>query len=158
LTLTKSLQCKNLHQNYMLNEKKVYQALETVLDPELGIDIVSLGLIYEVEVLDRSMNNTRDQSTVADDDRLLGDVKSVSSDQLNIQEGFGLIDQPIVRITMTLTTPGCPLAPIIDQMVREAVGSLPEVASEDNIEIALTFDPPWVPDMMSEEARAELGR
>ncbi len=142
----------------MLNEKKVYQALETVLDPELGIDIVSLGLIYEVEVLDRSMNNIRDQSTVADDDRLLGDIKSVSSDQLNIQEGFGLIDQPIVRITMTLTTPGCPLAPIIDQMVREAVGSLPEVASEDNIEIDLTFDPPWVPDMMSEEARAELGR
>lgn len=141
----------------MLNEKKVYQALETVLDPELGIDIVSLGLIYGVEVVDRSMTDTKDQSTVADGDRLLGDLKSISSDQLNSQEGFGLIDQPIIRITMTLTTPGCPLAPVIDQMVREAVASLTE-SDEDKIEIDLTFDPPWVPDMMSEEARAELGR
>lgn len=138
-------------------KQKVYQALETVLDPELGIDIVSLGLIYKVEVVGRPMTDTKDQLTAVDDDRLLGDVKSILPDQLNSQDGFGLIDQPIILITMTLTTPGCPLAPVIDQMVREAVGSLPEI-DEDNIEIDLTFDPPWVPDMMSEEARAELGR
>jgi len=110
-------------------QKKVYQALKTVLDPELGIDIVSLGLIYEVEIIDRAKGEDKGR----------------------------LSDKPIVRITMTLTTPGCPLAPVIDQMVREAVGGLPEI-DEDDIEIDLTFDPPWVPDMMSEEARAELGR
>ena len=57
---------------------------------------------------------------------------------------------------MTLTTPGCPLAPVIDQMVRESLFGLVE-DPEENVAIDLTFDPPWVPDMMAEEARLELG-
>jgi len=99
-----------------LTKEKVLAALSTVLDPELQVDIVSLGLIYKVEL------PTKDK----------------------------------VKITMTLTTPGCPLAPIIDDMVRQSLfGVLKDV--EQDLEVVLTFDPPWVPDMMSEEVRLELG-
>jgi len=94
----------------------VRQALATVIDPELQIDIVSLGLIYDVKIQ--------------------ADGK--------------------VNVRMTLTTPGCPLAPVIDQMVRESLFGLVEDTDQDVI-IDLTFDPPWLPDMMTEEARLELG-
>lgn len=90
----------------------VYQALKTVMDPELNIDIVSLGLIYEVEV----------------------------------REGE-------VTIIMTLTTPGCPLAPVIDRMIKEAMQPL----GFEKVYVDLIWDPPWVKDMMSEEARLQLG-
>lgn len=94
----------------------VRKALATVIDPELQIDIVSLGLIYNV--------------TIENENK--------------------------VAIRMTLTTPGCPLAPVIDQMVREALFGLVEDTEQD-VTIDLTFDPPWIPDMMTEEARLELG-
>lgn len=93
----------------------ITELLKTVIDPELGIDIVSLGLIYKA--------TQNDDGTVA--------------------------------VRYTLTTPGCPLAPVIDQMIREAL--VPVVAdAEEDITLELTFDPPWVPSMMSEEAQAEL--
>lgn len=98
-----------------LTEDNVRQALATVIDPELQIDIVSLGLIYNVKIEDNQ-----------------------------------------VVIKMTLTTPGCPLAPVIDQMVRESLYGLVEDTDQDVV-INLTFDPPWIVEMMSEEARLELG-
>jgi metal-sulfur cluster biosynthetic enzyme len=99
-----------------LTEHTIRQALAKVIDPELQIDIVSLGLIYNVKV----------------------DGKQK------------------VIIRMTLTTPGCPLAPVIDEMVRDALFGLVEDTEQDVI-IDLTFDPPWIPEMMTEEARLELG-
>jgi metal-sulfur cluster biosynthetic enzyme len=99
-----------------LTEEKVWQSLSQVMDPELNVDIVSLGLIYKVE----------------------------------------LFNKETVKITMTLTSPGCPLAPVIDDMVRQSMFGLVENVEQD-VEIVLTFDPPWVPDMMSEEVRLELG-
>lgn len=99
-----------------LTEAAVRQALAKVIDPELQIDIVSLGLIYNVKI----EGGTR------------------------------------VVIRMTLTTPGCPLAPVIDQMVREALFGLVEDTDRDVV-IDLVFDPPWLTDMMTEEARLELG-
>ena len=99
-----------------LTEQTIRQALAKVIDPELQIDIVSLGLIYNVKVD--------------------GGKK--------------------VIIRMTLTTPGCPLAPVIDEMVRDALFGLVEDTEQDVI-IDLTFDPPWIPEMMTEEARLELG-
>lgn len=99
-----------------MKKKQVYKQLRRVIDPELSINIVDLGLIYEVEVK---------------------------------EEGG-------VWILMTLTTPGCPLAPVIDEMVREEVGVLEEV-EEEKIDLELTFDPPWTKELMSEEAKLELG-
>lgn len=105
-----------------LTEADVLKRLDQVMDPELGISIVKLGLIYKVTL-------TPSQ-----------DAKSQS-----------------VRILMTLTTPGCPLASVFDGMVRDALFGLPNLDTDRDVSIELTFDPPWVPDMMDPEAKAELG-
>ena len=59
-----------------------------------------------------------------------------------------------VHILMTLTSPGCPLASVFDELVGGAVRKLPGVSKVD---IEITFDPPWTMEKMSEAARAELG-
>lgn len=89
------------------------EALKGVIDPELGVNIVDLGLIYGV-----------------------------------------FINEGEVRIEMTLTSPGCPLAPVIDQMVR---GELKKLRWVEKIILDLVWEPPWIPAMMSEEVKAELG-
>lgn len=61
-----------------------------------------------------------------------------------------------VHIVMTLTTPGCPLAGVFEGLIRSALAPLTWIKNPQDITIELTFDPPWLPDMMSEEARAEL--
>ncbi len=88
---------------------------EDVMDPELGINVVDLGLLYDVEI------------------RGEGDV----------------------RIEMTLTTVGCPL---YDMIQAEVVRALKERFGDDvSVEVEFVFDPPWTPDMMSEDAKMELG-
>jgi metal-sulfur cluster biosynthetic enzyme len=86
---------------------RVYQLLATVMDPELHIDIVALGLIYDVVI--RQMANVKTQ----------------------------------IHVTMTLTTPGCPLAPVIDRMIKEALEPLGA-----EVELELVWDPPWTKEMM----------
>ncbi|MFB6203643.1 MAG: metal-sulfur cluster assembly factor [Candidatus Nanohaloarchaea archaeon] len=99
----------------MPTEEEVRGQLEQVMDPELDVNIVDLGLIYEID---------------AGEDE--------------------------VYIKMTLTTPGCPLHGVFDEMVRREVGKL-ESISERDIEVELTFEPKWTPEKMSEEARDQLG-
>lgn len=96
----------------MVTQDQVYARLKTVMDPELYVNIVDLGLIYSVTV-----------------------------------------SQGHIKITMTLTTPGCPLAPEIDRLVREAIKPLGEYV----IELDLVWEPAWSKDRMSEEARLQLG-
>lgn len=98
----------------IIYEKQVLTKLKTVNDPELGINIVDLGLIYSVKI-------KKDNS---------------------------------VKIVMTLTTPGCPLAYVFDEMVSSAVRSIKGVK---NVTIDLTFDPPWSSDKMTEDAKLQLG-
>ena len=90
----------------------VEEALKKCIDPELGIDIINLGLIYEIVI---SENN--------------------------------------VSITMTLTTPGCPLVPYFRQNIIDHVKSDTQV---ETVDIILSFEPPWSPDMMSKEAKTQL--
>lgn len=59
-----------------------------------------------------------------------------------------------VRVLMTLTTPNCPVAETLPLEVEEKVKSINEVKSA---EVEITFDPPWSQDLMSEEARLQLG-
>ncbi len=59
-----------------------------------------------------------------------------------------------VAIVMTLTAPGCPLADFILEDVRISIGKIAGVSS---VSVHLTFEPPWHKDMMSEEAKLELG-
>ena len=113
-----------MHQMSKLTSDQVYERLKQVIDPELSIDVVSLGLVYEVVIKD-------------------------------IQTDAGL--KPFVHILFTLTTPGCPLAGVFDTMIKEALKGLPDLDTNRNVMVELTFDPPWVPEMINEEARAELG-
>lgn len=95
-------------------EAAVRAVLEKCIDPELGIDIVRLGLVYGVTVSPHA-----------------------------------------VAVTMTLTTPGCPLAPYFKERIRELITeSFPAVTTE----VAITFDPPWSPAKMSGDVRAFFGR
>jgi len=59
-----------------------------------------------------------------------------------------------VKVLMTLTTPNCPVAESLPQEVKEKIRELDEV---NEVELELTFDPPWTRDLMSEEAKLELG-
>ena len=92
----------------------VRHALCGVIDPELGHDIVGLGLVYEVAV----------------------------------DEGGG------VRVIMTTTTPGCPATSYLVEGARDATLGVPGV---DAVEVTLTYEPRWTPEMMSEEAKARFG-
>lgn len=108
----------------LVTQDLVYDRLKQVIDPELSIDVVSLGLVYEVVIKE-------------------------------IQTEAG--PAPFVHILFTLTTPGCPLAGVFDTMIKEALAGLPGLDVKKNVMVELTFDPPWVPEMINEEARAELG-
>lgn len=110
-----------------VTEASVRQALKTVIDPELGVNIVDLGLIYEIKVIsDPAM-------------RRAGKRQATS-----------------IHILMTLTTPGCPLGGWFLEHVKEAVVSVVGV-EEEQVEVEITFDPPWTMELMDLEAKAELG-
>lgn len=63
-------------------------------------------------------------------------------------------DDRLVKIDMTLTAPGCPVAGEMPGWVENAVSTVEGVSG---VEVAMTFDPPWTPDRMSEEARVAVG-
>jgi metal-sulfur cluster biosynthetic enzyme len=107
-----------------LTIEDAYDRLRKVMDPELNIDIVSLGLVYDVTIRP-------------------------------IQSPLG--KRTHVHILLTLTTPGCPLAAMFDTLVKDAFIGIRDLEAQCDVTVELTFDPPWVPDMMSEEAKAELG-
>lgn len=95
-------------------EEKVVEMLRTVFDPEIPVDIYSLGLIYRIDVSDD------------------GDVD----------------------IDMTLTAPNCPAA---DFIVEDARLKLESIEGVRSVKINIVFEPEWTKDMMSEEAKLELG-
>lgn len=97
-----------------LNRDQVYEAMKEVYDPEIGVNIVDLGLVYDAEISD-----TND-----------------------------------VDVTITLTSMGCPLGPVIISDIQQAVGKL-EGAGETRVRVV--WSPPWSPAMMTEDARDELG-
>jgi len=59
-----------------------------------------------------------------------------------------------IKIVMTLTTPACPIGPMITEQINESIGLIPGVKK---VGVEFTFDPAWSPDKMSDEARADLG-
>jgi len=92
---------------------EVIEALRAVEDPELGMDIVDLGLLYDVE-----------------------------------------IEGPKVKVIHSLTSMGCPAGPMIQEDIQNVASSLEGV---EDVEIELTWDPPWTPERMSDDAKFILG-
>jgi metal-sulfur cluster biosynthetic enzyme len=64
------------------------------------------------------------------------------------------VDEGDIRILMTLTTPACPIGPLIVEQINENIGLIPGVK---DVDIEFTFNPAWNPEMMTDEARADLG-
>ena len=95
-------------------KEKVINAIKTVFDPEIPVNVYDLGLIYEINIY--PINN--------------------------------------VFVLMTLTSPSCPSA---GQIPGEIEASIRAVEGVNDVNVELTFDPPYTQDMMSEVAKLELG-
>ncbi|HET7295577.1 MAG TPA: metal-sulfur cluster assembly factor [Gemmatimonadales bacterium] len=93
---------------------QVREALRLVFDPEIGVNIVDLGLVYAIAVTD-------------------GDV----------------------RVDVTMTTPACPLSEYVTTNAEATIWQ--NVAGVRSVNVELVWEPTWRPDMMSEEARRQLG-
>ena len=94
-------------------------------------------------------------------DKIVGVLKTIFDPEIPVDiYELGLIydvfvnEDNEVKILMTLTTQNCPVAETLPMEVEEKVKSLDEVSSA---EVEITFDPPWTQDLMSEEAKLELG-
>jgi metal-sulfur cluster biosynthetic enzyme len=98
----------------MVTIEEVHDALREVIDPELGLDFVELGLIYGVDIDDAGA----------------------------------------IKVTYTLTTPGCPIGPQVEAQIHEFVSEIDGVSAVDS---ELVFTPPWSPELMSEDAKFALG-
>ena len=97
----------------MPSKEEVVEALRRVEDPELGMDIVELGLFYDAEI-----------------------------------EGQN------VKVQYTLTSMGCPAGAMIQEDIERVVREIPGV---EDVESELTFEPPWTPEKMSDDAKFILG-
>ena len=103
-----------------------------------------------------SKNNTEDLG-----EKIVKELKSIFDPEIPVDiYELGLIydvfvnEDNEVKILMTLTTPNCPVAETLPQEVEEKIKSLDDVKTA---EVEITFDPPWTKDLMSEEAKLELG-
>lgn len=101
-------------QTHLALEEKVVEMLKTVFDPEIPVDIYSLGLIYRID----------------------------------------LSDDGNLTVDMTMTAPSCPMA---DFIIEDARIKLESIEGIKSVTINLVFEPEWNRDMMSEEAKLELG-
>ncbi|HHZ89662.1 TPA: metal-sulfur cluster assembly factor [Candidatus Poribacteria bacterium] len=97
----------------MVTEEVVLEQIKQVIDPDVGLNIVDMGLIYGVDIND-----------------------------------------DIVNITMTLTSPGCPAAP---QLLNGSQTVVQQLDGVEEVNINVVWTPRWDPEMMSEEAKDELG-
>ncbi len=104
----------NKEENEVVTRDDIVAVLKMIFDPEIPVDIYSLGLIYDIIIDDE--NN--------------------------------------IKIKMTLTAPNCPAAQSLPMQVDWQVRSIPGVK---DVEVEIVWDPPWGPDMMSEEAKLTLG-
>jgi FeS assembly SUF system protein len=96
------------------SQEAVIEALRTVHDPEIPVNIYELGLIYDFKIDDRGN----------------------------------------VSIEMSLTAPACPVAGEMPGQVADAVAA---VEGTGKVDVTLVWDPPWTPDLMSEDAKLALG-
>ena len=95
-------------------DERMIEALRQVIDPELGINVVDLGLIYSAELEDGQ-----------------------------------------AKVSMTMTTPGCPIVDEIQGMVEAVIWR--QIPGVEAVDVQVVWSPPWRPAMMSENAREQLG-
>lgn len=97
----------------MATKDEILEVLKGVIDPEIGINIVDLGLVYDVRIIEKE-----------------------------------------IVVTMTLTTPGCPMHSSISEWVEKVITQLEPEAS---VSVNLVWEPKWTPELMSSDAKKDLG-
>ena len=133
---------------------------ETIPDPSMAMSIGEDGKVVVTDEVAAQSAIPRDELARMTDD-IIAALKTVYDPEIpsDIYE-IGLIyridieDDRTVRIEMTLTAPGCPVAGEMPGWVENAVRTVEGVM---DVEVVMTFDPPWTPDRMSEEAQVALG-
>jgi metal-sulfur cluster biosynthetic enzyme len=130
-----------------LTEEHVRETLKQVVDPELFVNIIDLGLVYTITVAP-SQNGSAE---AANNGRIAQSVAQGTTDELSNADHSPTED---VFIEMTMTSPACPAGPQLIANAKQVVGRLPGVG---NVEVKIVMTPPWTPDLMTEEARDQLG-
>ena len=124
--------------NNQVLHKDVVNVCKTIYDPEIPQNIWDLGLVYSVEIEERT--------------KIDGDAREVLDEGKTFDEnGETFMNATIV---MTLTTPSCPVGPEFLNTVQTRVQ---EVKGIDRCTVDLVWDPPWNQTMMSEEAQTMMG-
>ncbi len=123
----------------VVSQETVLEKLKNVIDPELFVNIVDLGLIYEIE-LDAEKPNSEETGEEK--------AEAVESEETPPQEGR------YIKIDMTMTSPACPAGPQLIAGAKKEVGSIEGVGE---VEVRIVLDPPWTPDRMTEDAKDQLG-
>ncbi len=100
----------------MVSERDVWDALKKIIEPEFGVNIVDMGLVYGVDV-----------------------------------------ENDEVKVRMTLLSMGCAGCSIMRLLPEQVEERLKAIDGVKNARVELTFDPPWIPERMSEDARKSLG-
>jgi len=96
-----------------ITAEEITEALKGVFDPEIPVNVVDLGLIYDIDVTEGN-----------------------------------------VSVTMTLTAPGCGMGPMIAQQAEWAISELEGV---EDVQVEMTFEPAWTPELISEDGKKLLG-
>ena len=123
----------------VVSQETILEKLKNVIDPELFVNIVDLGLIYEIE-LDAEKPNSEETGEEK--------AEAVESEETPPQEGR------YIKIDMTMTSPACPAGPQLIAGAKKEVGSIEGVGE---VEVRIVLDPPWTPDRMTEDAKDQLG-
>lgn len=131
-----------------VTQDDVLGALKECYDPEIPVNIVDLGLIYEVKFADVKFEGAKLEDGKPEDAKPEG-VKAESAASEASAE-----NKQDVTVDMTLTAQGCPEHVNISAQVKARLEQLPGIR---NASVNIIWNPPWTPDRLSAEARKTLG-
>ncbi len=148
-------------------EEAVWNQLKTVFDPEIPVNVVDLGLIYDCTIVTTETDNTRPLVEPAVGDAASG---TVDTQQQNVQEVLDAANTQATppctsavklskkstkaEIKMTLTAPGCGMGPTIAADARSKILTIEGI---DEAEVELVWEPAWNQNMISKAGRMKLG-
>ena len=121
-------------------EEKTVEYLKTVFDPEIPVNVWDLGMIYKIDVKESSRPNEEENPD--------GNSSPVGGNEGGSEVFYDL------DIDMTFTAPNCPAADFILEDIQQKLEGIPAVKS---VNVNVVFEPEWTKDMMSEEAKLDLG-
>jgi metal-sulfur cluster biosynthetic enzyme len=142
-----------------LSEEAVFEKLKNVIDPELFVNVVDLGLIYGVTL---KPGGAAVPGTTPGDSAGAKTVESIDTPSSAPEATAPPAETPVaaagpstdVFIQMTMTSPACPAGP---QLISGAKREVATLAGVGKVEVKIVLDPPWTPDRMTEEAKDQLG-